>query len=207
MLKSSTVWHVIYSPPIRKWLKFKAWYIMAEIIEIPAISDVFCVVLRGVEYNQTCRQCAPWLVGGAAYVSWGPWSHSANQVLGCDLCSFDNFSPALPASYPFGIFGHLSASWRRAYSNYSSLSVLIYAYLFILVYPGILCFQLEKLSWIAEALPGSVGYHPATWTCHRMSLCVKIKQPAIWKTCHAVLYRLYRCISPHIYIYTYRHYL
>jgi hypothetical protein len=69
MLKSSTVWHVIYSPPIRKWLKFKAWYIMAEIIEIPAISDVFCVVLRGVEYNQTCRQCAPWLVGGAAYVS------------------------------------------------------------------------------------------------------------------------------------------
>lgn len=115
MLKSSTVWHVIYSPPIRTWLKFKAWYIMAEIIDIPAISDVFCVVLRGVVYNQTCRQCAPWLVGGAAYVSWGPWSHSANQVLGCDLCSFDNVSPALPASYPFSIFGHLSASWRRAY--------------------------------------------------------------------------------------------
>ena len=119
------------------------------------------------------------------------------------MCSFDNVSPALPASYPFGIFGNLSASWRRAYSNYSSLSVLIYAYLFILVCPGILCFQLKNMSWIAEALPGSAGYHPATWTCHRMSLCVKIKHEK-----NVMLYCIgvYHLIYTYIYIYIHTHY-
>ena len=40
-------------------------------VEIIAICDAFWIVSSSVRSDGTSRQCAPWLVGGAAYVSWG----------------------------------------------------------------------------------------------------------------------------------------